>query len=507
MKAARGFIGLLCLLLVWGATAQTAWDRISQNGELRVGVKIDYPPFGMLDDQGGNIGFEVEMAQRLAAALGVRASLYAVTGANRLQKLEDGTVDLVIATLGITPLRRTQATLIEPGYYASGVGLMTPQSLRFTDWHEVRGQTICAVQGSYFNPTLAQRHLLNLQIYPSAREARQALRDGRCSGWLFDQPAIDWALSQGDNRWFHTTLPPLLNVGWAMAISKAERDGRLHRWLQAEIGTWHREGYFLELEQRWHMPASPQLASLHQRWSHPPHPHPPCEVTTPAGTPKPLPHECLSALPPQDDELLQSHALKTWTGGLAYTLGLTLACVTLSLGLGLGLARRVMARSEAARNRWRQALGLMRMTPPLLVMGLFFFGIGGLMQRHLSWQPSGALIAVGCLSAYAGSSIFMALDQTHEHLRAHGATPVWHQVMGLAWPAIKGVLINVSKATMMASALAVPELLSVSTTLMAETGQVAWAMNLMLLAYVALGLAVMGALDRLERRLRPTLGP
>jgi polar amino acid transport system substrate-binding protein len=74
--------------------------------------------------------------------------------------------------------------------------------------------------------------------------------------------------------------------------------------------------------------------------------------------------------------------------------------------------------------------------------------------------------------------------------------------LGLAWPVIKGALVNVSKATMMASSLAVPELLSVSTTLMAETGQAAWVMNLMLLAYVALGLAVMHLLDVLGRRWR-----
>jgi polar amino acid transport system substrate-binding protein len=485
---------------VWATDLPTAWERIQHQQEVRVGIKIDYPPFGMLDGQGENIGFEIDMARRLAQDLGVRMNLVAVSGSNRLQKLEDGSIDLVIATMGQTPARRMQATLIEPGYYASGVGLMTGPDLSPTQWSGVRGQTVCAVQGSYFNQTVARQQLLSLQVYPSAREAKQALHDGRCSGWLFDQPAIDRELNSTDSHGFQATLPPLLTVAWSMAIERRERDGRWHRWLQDQVGLWHREGFLLDLERRWHLSPSSFLSDMHQRWS-----STGAKTMCQRGADGKWPQDCLKGPIREDVDLLHPQTQELWWNGLVQTMGLVAACVILSLSLGVWLALWTAQRSPRVQALVRGALGGVRITPPLLVMGMVFLGLGGWLKHHLSWQPSGWIIAVVCLSAYAGASVFLALDQTHRHLQQNtlgSAVPSWPRTLGLAWPVIKGALVNVSKATMMASSLAVPELLSVSTTLMAETGQAAWVMNLMLLAYVALGLAVMHLLDVLGRRWR-----
>lgn len=101
-------------------------DLIQKRGTLVVGVKSDYPPFGMLDANGRLIGFEPDLAAELARRLDVRLQLVAVSSTNRLQKLEEGAIDVVIATLGDTPQRRRIATIVEPNYYASGVTVVAP---------------------------------------------------------------------------------------------------------------------------------------------------------------------------------------------------------------------------------------------------------------------------------------------------------------------------------------------------------------------------------------------
>ncbi|MCH8467684.1 MAG: transporter substrate-binding domain-containing protein, partial [Roseinatronobacter sp.] len=70
--------------------------RILQRGRLIVGVKDDYPPWGMRDDAGEIIGFEIDLAADIADRLGVSLELIAVSAANRLPRLEQGVVDLVI---------------------------------------------------------------------------------------------------------------------------------------------------------------------------------------------------------------------------------------------------------------------------------------------------------------------------------------------------------------------------------------------------------------------------
>src|ERR1700751_578614 len=110
----------LCMSLLFLAAQACAEDRmalIKKRGTVVVGVKTDYPPFGMLEHNGDADGFEHDLATNIAARLGVHLRKIGVTGANRLVQLNDGRVDLDIATIGDTAERGDIATLIEPNYY------------------------------------------------------------------------------------------------------------------------------------------------------------------------------------------------------------------------------------------------------------------------------------------------------------------------------------------------------------------------------------------------------
>ncbi|MES2480456.1 MAG: transporter substrate-binding domain-containing protein, partial [Pseudomonadota bacterium] len=233
------------------AVSSPTLELVRKRGVLQVGVKNDYPPFGMLDAGGALQGFEIDMARELARRLGVRVTLFPVTGANRLQKLEEGAVDVVIATMGDTADRRRIATAVEPNYYASGVTLMLRPETRFKDWQELRGQTVCATQGSYFNRAMSQRYLLNLLTFNHARDARLALRDGRCIGYMFDNTAIWSDLRQPEWDGYHAPLPPAMSAPWAVAVARGEAGTELERWIGDVMAQWHREGFLIGLEQKW----------------------------------------------------------------------------------------------------------------------------------------------------------------------------------------------------------------------------------------------------------------
>ncbi len=96
-------------------------ERILDRGRLVVGVKVDYPPWGMIASDGSIVGLEPDLARDAADRLGVGLELVPVTAGNRLQRLAQGQVDLVIATLGDTAERRRISDLLRPHYYASGV--------------------------------------------------------------------------------------------------------------------------------------------------------------------------------------------------------------------------------------------------------------------------------------------------------------------------------------------------------------------------------------------------
>ncbi|MCJ7830802.1 MAG: transporter substrate-binding domain-containing protein, partial [Desulfobacterales bacterium] len=69
------------------------WKKVMERGTLVVGVKADYKPWGFRDASGALVGMEIDMAQDVADAMGVKLELEAVQSSNRMQFLEQGKID------------------------------------------------------------------------------------------------------------------------------------------------------------------------------------------------------------------------------------------------------------------------------------------------------------------------------------------------------------------------------------------------------------------------------
>ena len=515
----------LCLLLllcsVLGSAHAERFALVQQRGLLLVGVKADYPPFGMRNAQGELVGFEPDLAAELARRLGVRLQLSAVTSANRLQKLEEGAVDMVLATLNDTAARRRIATLLEPHYYASGVTLLLPPATRFTSWSEMRGRKVCATQGAYYNREMAQRYLLDLQIFNGVRDTRLALRDGRCVAWLYDDLAL--AALRRDPEWsaYQTPLPTALVAPWAVALAASEAHGTLARALEDALAALQREGWFRAAEQRWGLTPNPFVVEAQQRWAQvDAHGNWVCQRLADGNWPP----SCRDSarLTSQETQGVQHLGLllRERTGldftfiydaydrdqllrGLWMSIQLMVACIAGSLLLGcLG--------AVAASGKWigwlvRTSATLGRMTPPLLLIYIVFFGLGHFIVTRFGWPLDGFLVASACLSLYAGcSTVFALLDASAVLQQRHpGYQLRWRTLLPalrLAYTPIVAILVNVVKATGMASAIAVPELIYASTALIAENGNRGVMMNVLMLTYFLLVLLVVYLFAVLERR-------
>ena len=86
--------------------ANERFMSVLEKGKIVVGVKADYKPWGFRNESGEIVGMEVDMAQDVADALGVELELVAVQSSNRMQFLEQGKIDLMIATMSDRDDRR-----------------------------------------------------------------------------------------------------------------------------------------------------------------------------------------------------------------------------------------------------------------------------------------------------------------------------------------------------------------------------------------------------------------
>lgn len=107
------------------AHAQSYLDKIKERGVVKVGIVVDFPPYGITNAQNQPDGYDADVAKLLAKYLGVKLDLVPVTGPNRIPFLLTDKVDLLVASLAITPGRAKQVQFSHP-YSAASMVLMAP---------------------------------------------------------------------------------------------------------------------------------------------------------------------------------------------------------------------------------------------------------------------------------------------------------------------------------------------------------------------------------------------
>ncbi|MGE0752873.1 MAG: transporter substrate-binding domain-containing protein [Variibacter sp.] len=244
------------------AAAQTL-EKIKQRGVLVVGVKADYKPFGFRDPSGAIVGFEPDMAADVAKKLGVKLELEPVVSSNRMQFLQQGKIDLMIATMNDKPDRRKVVGIIDPLYYASGVNVLSNKKAALKKWEQLKGQKICGIQGAWYNKPVAEKYGADIVAFKGQTEAETALLQGNCIGWVYDDTAFAERLA--DPKWkdFEMSLPTILEEPWGMAVKLEEREGEWGKFMSKFVEDEHKSGRFIELEKKWKIPASAFLKKMH----------------------------------------------------------------------------------------------------------------------------------------------------------------------------------------------------------------------------------------------------
>ncbi|MEJ7931965.1 transporter substrate-binding domain-containing protein [Ramlibacter sp. AN1015] len=246
-----------------------ALDDIQRRGRLVVGVKQDVPLWGWTDPRTGvPVGLEPDLAADLAQRLSVRLELVGVLTSERLDALERGRIDVLIATLSDTLERRRQAALVEPHYYASGANVMARRTLALRSWSDLRDRRVCGRRGAFYNRAVTVEHGIDIVALYSNTLALAALRDGRCDAVLYDDTNI-LAMLQ-DTAWgrdFEMPLPSQHVMPWSIALHRDEAGGRLAAMVSQAVVDWHRSGELARLERKWGIPVSAFTRRMNALWS------------------------------------------------------------------------------------------------------------------------------------------------------------------------------------------------------------------------------------------------
>lgn len=185
--------------------AGTPMAELAEQGSITVGTKFDQPLFGQANLEGDPEGFDVQIAQLIASRLGIAEEdieFVETVSANREPFLEQGQVDMVVATYTINEERDEVIDFAGP-YYTAGQDILVPagnpQGIEGPD--DLAGVNVCSVSGSTPASNIQQNYPdAELTLFDTYGDCLQALLNGQVEAITTDNVILSGYVSENPDE-------------------------------------------------------------------------------------------------------------------------------------------------------------------------------------------------------------------------------------------------------------------------------------------------------------------
>ncbi len=217
-------------------------DEIKDSGTINIGVFSDKAPFGFVDENGEYQGYDIYFANRIGEDLGVEVEFVSTEAANRIEYLQTGKVDIILANFTVTDERAEEVDFALP-YMNVALGVVSPDDAVIESLDDLAADDeIIVISGTTAETYLIDNYPdIKLQKYDTYANAKNALENRNAAAWANDNTeVIAFAL---ENEGYTVGIPSL---GSQDTIAPAVTKGNdtLLDWLNEEIKTLGEENFF-----------------------------------------------------------------------------------------------------------------------------------------------------------------------------------------------------------------------------------------------------------------------
>ena len=216
--------------------------EIKKSKTIKIAVFSDKKPFGFVDENGDYQGYDIYLAERLGKDLGVKINYVSTEAANRVEYLETGKVDIILANFTVTDERAEKVDFALP-YMNVSLGVVSPDSRVIKDVSDIKADDeVIVISGTtaetYFTEELPD---VKLQKYDTYANAKNALENGNAAAWANDNTEV--IAFANDNKGYTVGIPELGSQDTiAPAVSKG--NATLLDWLNEELASLGSEKFF-----------------------------------------------------------------------------------------------------------------------------------------------------------------------------------------------------------------------------------------------------------------------
>lgn len=241
------------------ARAQTV-DEIISRGTINIGVLVDLPPFGLLNEKQEPDGYDVEVAKLLGKYMGVKVNLVQLTASNRIAFLLTNKVDLLVATFGITPERAKQVMFSIP-YSAIENTVYGVKGKTITKLEDLKGLRIGVPRGGVQDVLLTNALGSGARImrFDDSPSVFQAMLTGQTDAMAETAVTFDSVLQNNASA---DVEKKFILLRQPNGITMRANQWSLHQWVNTFVYFTKNDGELNALHQKWFGKPLPELPTF-----------------------------------------------------------------------------------------------------------------------------------------------------------------------------------------------------------------------------------------------------
>ena len=217
-------------------------DEIKESGTINIGVFSDKNPFGYVDENGEYQGYDIYFANRIGEDLGVKVNFVSTEAANRIEYLQTGQVDIILANFTVTDERKEEVDFALP-YMNVALGVVSRNDNvieSLDNWNP--DDSIIVISGTTAETYLIANYPdIPLQKFDSYATAKEAFENGTSVAWANDNTEVIAFSLQNDG---YTVGIPSLGSADTIAPAVTKGNTTLLDWINEEIKSLGEENFF-----------------------------------------------------------------------------------------------------------------------------------------------------------------------------------------------------------------------------------------------------------------------
>ncbi len=225
--------------------AGTTMADLSEAGSITIGTKFDQPLFGLVGPSGEPEGFDVEIGKIIASELGIsedNIEWVETVSANREPFIQNGQVDIVIATYTINDKRKEVVSFAGPYYMAGQSILVLADNDDIESEEDLVGQPVCSVTGSTPAAKLAEIGAQPV-LTDTYTNCLEPLRSGQVVAVSTDNVILAGLAAQNEGE-FKVVGEPFTEEPYGIGLALDDTDFRM--WINDTLEAAYEDGRYEE---------------------------------------------------------------------------------------------------------------------------------------------------------------------------------------------------------------------------------------------------------------------